>query len=134
MTVEQRLECLERQNRRIRMGIALFVAVIAAGFMIGQVKQDDDVAELIRARAFHVVSEDGEPLVKIEDTHGHNRGGRRNNNDPERRGGETHRTRWDQERGSNRNPERHGMDDCRTRWHQKGGGCNPNLGLDGWSR
>ena len=134
MTVEQRLECLERQNRRIRMGIALFVAVIAAGFMIGQVKQDDDVAELIRARAFHVVSEDGEPLVKIEDTHGHNRGAGGTITTLSGEGGETHRTRWDQERGSNRNPERHGMDDCRTRWHQKGGGCNPNLGLDGWSR
>ncbi len=73
MTVEERLDRLERQNRRLKAGLAsLLVAALAAG-LVGFARQDS-IPDVVEARAFHVVSEDGTVLVKLEDTLGTGRG------------------------------------------------------------
>ena len=71
--MEQRLDRLETQNRRLRLGLALAVVIGTAGLIMGQAGQDT-IADVVRARAFHVVSEDGTPLVKVEDTFGRGSG------------------------------------------------------------
>ena len=69
MTIEERLDRLEAQNRHLRLVLALAVVVGTVGLIMGQAGQDT-IADVVRARAFHVVSEDGTPLVKVEYTFG----------------------------------------------------------------
>lgn len=69
MTIEQRLERLERRNRWLTFGICsvIVAAVVACGS--GQAK-DAAVPEVVRAKAFHVVTDDGTVLIKLEDCFG----------------------------------------------------------------
>jgi hypothetical protein len=69
MTMKQRLEKLERQNRRLMVGLVLLVILVGALF-VHTLTSEDRVHQVVRARAFHVVGEDGQPLVKVEDSHG----------------------------------------------------------------
>ena len=58
MTIEQRLERLERQNRWLKCGVAsLVLAVLVAG-IVGATGQER-VPDLVKAKAFHVVGKDG---------------------------------------------------------------------------
>ena len=74
MTVSERLDRLERQNRRLRMGLGWLLVAVVAASILGFASQVDPIPEVITARAIHVVAEDGTVLVKIEDTHGLNTG------------------------------------------------------------
>lgn len=69
MTSEQRLERLERHNRRLWMGLVLLAGAGVTGLMMGQA-DDEEVPKIIRARSFEVVSRGGKPLVRLEETHG----------------------------------------------------------------
>ncbi len=69
MSIEQRLERLERQNRWLKGGLASLVVVLAAGVLFGFASQQE-IPDLIKARQFQVVSEDGLVLVKLEGTLG----------------------------------------------------------------
>jgi hypothetical protein len=62
MTTEQRVERLERTNRRYRWGI---VIVIFAAMIVGAAGAGDDVPDVIRARKFEVVNEEGTTLVAL---------------------------------------------------------------------
>ena len=64
MSITDRLERLERQNRWMRRGLTVFVVVLAAGLLMGQGAQEA-VPDVIRAKAFQVVSDDGDTLVSI---------------------------------------------------------------------
>ena len=66
MNLEQRVERLERQNSRLRWGLAGLVLMAAAAFIIGQAARDP-VPDVIRAKAFHIVDKDGRALVKMEE-------------------------------------------------------------------
>ena len=68
MTTEERIERLERQNRHLRLGFAS-VAVAAVAIFAGAAHRQA-VPEVIKAKAFHLVTDDGKTLVKIEDTKG----------------------------------------------------------------
>ena len=63
MTTEQRVERLERTNRRYRWGIAI---VIFAAMIAGAAGAGDDVPDVIRARKFEVVTQWGTPVVVME--------------------------------------------------------------------
>jgi hypothetical protein len=65
MTIDERLERLERQNRWLRSGLGLLVVVVLAGGLLGLAGQDDTVPDIVKARAFHAVDEDGNVLVKV---------------------------------------------------------------------
>ena len=69
MTVDERLDRLERQNRRLKTGLASFLLVAVAAGLVGFARQDS-IPDLVEARAFHVVSEDGTVRVKLEDSLG----------------------------------------------------------------
>lgn len=65
MSTEERLDRLERQNRLLKGGVGLtLLAVVAGGLLIFAVL--GSVPEVIEARAFHVVTDDGRVLVKLE--------------------------------------------------------------------
>lgn len=66
MTLEERLARLERQNRRMKCGLALLLVVGVAAGLLGFSSQDA-VPDVVKARAFHVVGKDGKLLVKLED-------------------------------------------------------------------
>ena len=69
MTVEERLDRLERQNRWLKAGLAsLLVAAVATGLLV--FAPQDTIPDLVEARAFHVVDENGAVLVKLEDSFG----------------------------------------------------------------
>jgi len=71
MTIEERLENLEKEARRNRkvirwLGVLLGLCMslwLATGVFFPQGLVAQDVAEVIRAREFHVVDERGEPRV-----------------------------------------------------------------------
>ena len=63
MTIEERFERLERTNRRYRWGITL---VIFAAMIVGAAAAGDDVPDVIRARKFEVVNEDGKSVVVMQ--------------------------------------------------------------------
>ena len=69
MTVDERLDRLERQNRRLKVGLASLLAAAVAAGLVGFARQDS-IPDLVEARAFHVVSEDGTVRVKLEDSLG----------------------------------------------------------------
>ena len=69
MTVEERLEKLERQNRRLIGSLISFVAIMAVVGCLG-VSNQDSIPDVVKARAFHVVGKDGTNLVKLEDSMG----------------------------------------------------------------
>lgn len=63
MTIEERIERLERQNRHLRLGLAGIVLGAAAIF--GGAAARQAVPEVIKAKAFQVVADDGTPLVVL---------------------------------------------------------------------
>ncbi len=69
MTVEERLERLERQNRRLKTGLASLLVVAVAAGLVG-FAQPDSIPDVVEAKAFHVVGEDGTVLVKLQDSLG----------------------------------------------------------------
>ena len=60
MTTEQRIQRLERTNRRYRWGIAI---VIFAAMIVGAAGAGDDVSDVIRARKCEVMNEEGTPVA-----------------------------------------------------------------------
>ncbi len=68
MTIEERVERLERQNRHLRLGF-VGVVLVAATIFTGAA-QRETVPDVVKAKAFHLVTDDGKTLVKIEDTKG----------------------------------------------------------------
>ena len=69
MTIEQRLDRLEQQNRFMkRAGAALLLAVMGVAVM--GAGQQAAIPDVIKARAFHVIGKDGAVLVKLEDSLG----------------------------------------------------------------
>ncbi len=73
LTVDERLDRLERQNRRLKAWLASLLVVAVAAGLLG-FAQPDSVPDVVEARAFHVVGKDGAVLVKLEDTLGTGRG------------------------------------------------------------
>ena len=69
MTVEERLALLERTNRRLKVGVGLLLLSVFAGTLLGFAHQDT-TPDVIEAKAFHVVTDDGTVLLKLEDTFG----------------------------------------------------------------
>ena len=69
MTVDERLDRLERQYRWLKGGLAsLVVAAVATGLLFFAPQYT--IPDLVEARAFHVVGEDGTTLVKQEGSPG----------------------------------------------------------------
>ena len=68
-STEDRLERLERQNRWLKGGLGLSMLAVVAGGLLGIAGQDE-IPDVIKAKAFHVVTDEGIVLVKLEDTHG----------------------------------------------------------------
>ncbi len=68
MTIEERIERLERQNRHLSLGLA--GAAVAAVAVFAGAAQRQVVPDVIKAKAFHLVTDDGKTLVKIEDSKG----------------------------------------------------------------
>lgn len=69
MSVDERLDRLERKNHRLQVMLALIFAVGAGGLLVGQATRQA-IPDLVKARAFHVVGEDGKVLVALEQVHG----------------------------------------------------------------
>ena len=67
MTVEQRLERLERQNRHLKGGLGLLLLTVIVGGLMGFAGQGK-LPDVVKAKAFHVVTDDGTVLVKLEDS------------------------------------------------------------------
>lgn len=66
MTIEERIERLEGTNLRYRLMFSL-IGVIAVCIVGVSAIQDDKVPDVIRAKAFEVVDDEGNPLVKLFD-------------------------------------------------------------------
>ena len=64
MTIEERIERLERTNRRYRLMFTLLgvLAICTVGI---SATQDDGVPDVIRAKVFEVVDDEGNGLVTI---------------------------------------------------------------------
>jgi len=73
MNFEKRLEFVERQNRQMKFCIIILLSFGTLSFILG-LTTNQDIPDVIRARAFQVVSKDGKVLVAIEDTLGLNTG------------------------------------------------------------
>ncbi len=69
MTIEERLDRLERQNHRLKGGLGLLLLTVVAVGVLGFAGQDK-VPDVVKAKAFHVVGKDGTVLVKLEDSLG----------------------------------------------------------------
>ena len=69
MTIEERIERLERTNRRYRLMFTLLgvVAICAVGI---SATQDDGIPDVIQAKAFEVVDDEGKRLAKLYDNQG----------------------------------------------------------------
>jgi hypothetical protein len=61
VTIEERIDRLEQQNRRLKLTLAVLVFVAIAAGLLGA-KRDGAVQDIVKARAFHVVAEDGTAL------------------------------------------------------------------------
>ena len=73
MTVEKRLDRLERENRMLKgAGAVVLLALLAVAVM--GASQKEAIPDVVKARAFHVIAKDGTVLVKLEDTFGRNTG------------------------------------------------------------
>ena len=69
MTIEERLSRVEQQNKRLRVALLAIVLVAVAGVAMGQAGKNN-VPDVIEAKAFHVVTDDGRVLVKLQDSFG----------------------------------------------------------------
>ena len=69
MTVEDRLDRLERQNKLLKAGLVSLLAVVMVAGLFA-FTQPEQIPDVVQARAFHVVGKDGTVLVKLEDTLG----------------------------------------------------------------
>lgn len=71
MTIEQRIEKLERQNRHLKLAVAGILMTAVGALVMGQAAATgDDVANIIRAHRIEVVSESGKPAVVLGMTAG----------------------------------------------------------------
>ena len=77
MTVEQRLERLERQNGRLKWTFAVLVGLAAVGCVMGLKGQSEqplaapvprDVPEVIQAQRFEVIGPNGTAIVQLDAT------------------------------------------------------------------
>ena len=64
MTTDERLDRLERQNRRLRSGLVSLVVVMLVGGLLGFATQDT-VPDVLKAKELHAVDGDGNVLVRI---------------------------------------------------------------------
>lgn len=69
MTIEERMDRIERQNRRLKGGLVLVLLAVAVGGLLWFARKDQ-VPDVVKAKAFYVVTDDGTVLVKIEDALG----------------------------------------------------------------
>lgn len=69
MSITKRVDRLEREVRLYRGGVALMLLLIVATLTLGLTGRDV-VPDVIEAKAFHVVNDDGRPLVKLEQLEG----------------------------------------------------------------
>ena len=69
MTIDQRLSKLERSCRRWRC-VSLASILVVAGVAASGAAKPNQIPDVVRARAFHVVGNLGKVLVKLEDTGG----------------------------------------------------------------
>jgi hypothetical protein len=69
MTIEKRVERLEATNRHLRWMLTALGAAAVTGLILGAGESGrrsaDEVADVIRARAFEVIGSDGQRLVNI---------------------------------------------------------------------
>ena len=66
MTIEERFERLERTNRRYRWGIVITITLVAIAEIVATVILIGYyVPDVIRAKSFEVVNEEGTTLVKL---------------------------------------------------------------------
>ncbi|HOA75517.1 MAG TPA: hypothetical protein PL151_10115 [Phycisphaerae bacterium] len=71
MTLEQRIEKLERQNRTLKLAVASMLLAGVGALIMGQATTGGtDVANLIRAHRIEIVSADGKPAVVLGMTAG----------------------------------------------------------------
>lgn len=64
MTTEQRLDRLERQNRRLRTALSFVVVVLLGGGLLA-LRSQDSVPDVLKAKAVQVVDKDGNVLVNL---------------------------------------------------------------------
>jgi hypothetical protein len=74
MTIEQRLERLERENRWLKAGGTAVVLVLLAVGVMGAA-WGKKIPDVVKARAFHVVGNDGTVLARLEYATGKTDGG-----------------------------------------------------------
>ncbi len=67
MTTEERLERLERQNRRMKNGFTLLALVLASAVIMGQALSAR-VPNVIRAKKFEVVNDKDKTMVELGST------------------------------------------------------------------
>jgi len=65
--LESRLSKVEQDNRRLKLTVGALLLVMAAVPLVGAV-MPEQVPELITARAFHVIDENGEVRTAMDDT------------------------------------------------------------------
>ena len=64
MNIEQRFAHLERSNRRLRTGLVTLTIAITTVLIVGQAKPEK-VPDVIEAKEFQVVDDNGKALVRI---------------------------------------------------------------------
>lgn len=67
MTIEERLRRLERQNRRMKKGLALVIIALARTVIMGQALRPK-IPRVIRARKFEVVNDKDMTMVELGST------------------------------------------------------------------
>jgi len=66
MTIEQRVEKLERQNRNLKLVAAALLVAGATALIMGQAPAaNDEVVNLIRAHRIEIISNEGKPAVVL---------------------------------------------------------------------
>lgn len=68
MTIEQRIEKLECQNRRLRWTVTGLVGAVVAALIMGQAAATSggpEAANIIRARRIEIVNAEGQPAVVL---------------------------------------------------------------------
>ena len=64
VTIEERIERVEKQNRRLKWAMTVICVVAAGAFVLGQAAPDA-VPDVIRAKRFEVVNEKGWAVVTL---------------------------------------------------------------------
>lgn len=64
MTIEERLERLERQNRRLKKGGSVLALALVSAVIMGQVSRQK-IPRVIKARKFQVVNKRGNTMVEL---------------------------------------------------------------------